>query len=52
MKLEDKWLPWVIKWSEPLVRPQNRHKRLLWKQVQNVRRRRPERSWCLIDPDT
>ena len=32
--------------------PQNKHNRLLWNEAENVRRRHPERSWCLIDPDT
>ena len=37
MKLENKWLPWLIKWSEPLVRPQQKHKRLLWKHTVNFK---------------
>ena len=35
--------------------PQNKHNRLLWKELkeaQNVRYRHPERSRCPIDPDT
>ena len=32
--------------------PQNKHNRLLWKEAQNIKRRHPERSRYLMDPDT
>ena len=42
----------TTKVAKPLLRPQNRHKRLLWKEVQTVRRRHPERLSCPIHTDT
>ena len=42
----------VVAVDKPLLRPQNKHKRLLRKQAQNVTRRHPQKSWCPIDPHT